>query len=116
MKELLLRIAQSLVDQPEKVEVNEVQGSQCSIIELKVAKSEVGKIIGRHGRTAQAIRTILQAGSSRFNKRLVIEIIEEKDESFHKAAQGRKKTFAVIVKRKSPLFAQHSTWSTISAQ
>lgn len=113
MKELLLRIARSLVDQPEKVEVTEVQGNQCSIIELKVAKSEVGKIIGRHGRTAQAIRTILQAGSSRIKKRTVLVIVEEKNESFHKAAQMRQIAIAVKVKKRSPLFAQHSTWSGI---
>lgn len=113
MKELLLRIAQALVDQPEKVEVTEVQGSQCTIIELKVAKSEVGKIIGRHGRTAQALRTILQAGSSKFMKRMILEIIEEKDEPFQIPHEGQRQTIAIEVKRRSSSFAQHHTWSAI---
>ncbi len=78
MKEFLLLIAQALVDQPEKVWVSEVQGYQCTIFELKVAKSEVGKVIGRLGRTAQAIRTILNAAAAKIKKRMVLEILEEK--------------------------------------
>ena len=76
MKELIQFIAQSLVDQPEKVEVSEVQGSQCTVFELKVDKSEIGKIIGKQGRTAQAIRTILNAASAKLKKRMVLEILE----------------------------------------
>ena len=76
MKELILFIAQSLVDQPEKVSVIEVQGNQCTVFELKVDKSEIGKIIGKQGRTAQAIRTILNAASAKLKKRMVLEIIE----------------------------------------
>jgi predicted RNA-binding protein YlqC (UPF0109 family) len=113
VKELVIRIAQALVDQPEKVEVTEVQGSQCTIIELKVAKSEVGKIIGRHGRTAQAIRTILQAGSSKLNKRTLLEIIEEKDEPFQIPHEGQRQAIAIEVKRRSSSFAQHSIGSAI---
>jgi predicted RNA-binding protein YlqC (UPF0109 family) len=60
------------------VEVSEVRGSQCTVIELKVDKSEIGKVIGKQGRTAQAMRTILNAVSSKMKKRMVLEILEEK--------------------------------------
>lgn len=76
MKDLILHIARSLVDQPEKVDITEVQGSQCTVLELKVDKSEVGKIIGKQGRTAQAIRTILTAAAAKTHKRMVLEILE----------------------------------------
>ena len=76
MKELILYIAQALVDQPGKVEVSEIEGSQCTVLELKVAKSEIGKVIGKQGRTAQAMRTILNAGSAKIKKRMVLEILE----------------------------------------
>ena len=69
-------IAQALVDHPEKVALTEVQASHCTVFELKVDKSEIGKIIGRQGRTAQAIRTILNAASAKIKKRLVLEILE----------------------------------------
>ena len=101
------------IPQPEKVQISEVQGSQCTIIELKVAKSEVGKIIGRHGRNAQAIRTILKAVSSKLKKRVVLEIIEEKDVPFQMAHERRSQVIAIEVKRKPPSFAQHATWSAI---
>ena len=101
------------IPQPEKVQISEVQGSQCTIIELKVAKSEVGKIIGRNGRMAQAIRTILQAGSSRLNRRMVLEIIEEKNEPFRRAHERRRQAILIEVKRKAPSFAQDTTWRTI---
>ena len=76
MKDLIKYIAQSLVDDPEAVEVSEVEGAQTSVIELKVAKDDVGKIIGKQGRTARAIRTILSAASAKIKKRSVFEIIE----------------------------------------
>jgi hypothetical protein len=76
MKELIKCIAQALVDHPEAVEVSEVEGQQTSVIELKVAKDDVGKIIGKQGRTARAIRTILGAASAKIKKRSVFEIIE----------------------------------------
>lgn len=113
MKELLFRIAQSLVDQPEKVEVTEVQGSQCSVIKLKVTKSDIGKIIGKQGRTVQAIRTILQAGSSKLSRRVMLEIIEEKDKPFQIAGERPRQAIAIEVKRKPSSFAQHSTWNAI---
>lgn len=69
-------IAQALVDFPEQVSVNEIVGGQTSVIELKVAKEDLGKIIGKQGRTAGAIRTILSAASSKIKKRTVLEIIE----------------------------------------
>ena len=76
MKELIVHIAQSLVDQPDQVSVAEVQGNQTTVLELTVAKDDLGKIIGKRGRTAQAIRTILSAVSSKLKKRTVLEIIE----------------------------------------
>ncbi|HPD55602.1 MAG TPA: KH domain-containing protein [Smithellaceae bacterium] len=76
MKELIKFISQSLVDNPDKVEVTEVIGEQTSVIELRVAKEDLGKVIGKQGRTAKAIRTILSAASAKLNKRSVLEIIE----------------------------------------
>lgn len=69
-------IAKSLVDKPEEVSVNETDGEQASVLELKVARSDLGKVIGRQGRTARAMRAILGAASIRANKRIVLEIIE----------------------------------------
>jgi uncharacterized protein len=76
MKELIKYIAQALVDNPDKVEVTEVEGEQTSVIELKVAKEDLGKVIGKQGRTARAMRTILSAASTKINKRAVLEILE----------------------------------------
>ncbi|MCX7944663.1 MAG: KH domain-containing protein [Deltaproteobacteria bacterium] len=76
MKQLIEFIAKSLVDRPEAVEVKEVEGEQTSVIELKVAKEDLGKVIGKQGRTARAMRTILSAASTKMKKRSVLEIIE----------------------------------------
>jgi uncharacterized protein len=76
MKELVKFIAQALVDNPDDVSVSEVEGEQTSVIELRVAKEDLGKIIGKHGRTAQSIRTILSAASAKNRKRAVLEIVE----------------------------------------
>ena len=76
MKDLIKYIAQALVDHTEAVEVSEVEGEQTSVIELKVAKDDLGKVIGKQGRTARAIRTILGAASAKIKKRSVLEIIE----------------------------------------
>jgi hypothetical protein len=76
MKELITYIAKALVDEPEAVEVSEVEGEQTSVIELKVAKADLGKVIGKQGRTARAMRTILSAASTKIRKRAVLEIIE----------------------------------------
>jgi len=76
MKELVKFIAQSLVDNPEAVQVKEIEGEQTSVIELKVAKEDLGKVIGKQGRTARAMRTILSAASTKIRKRAVLEIIE----------------------------------------
>jgi predicted RNA-binding protein YlqC (UPF0109 family) len=76
MKDLIQYIAEALVDYPEQVSVNEVVGNQTSVLELKVAKEDLGKIIGKQGRTARAIRTILSAASAKIKKRTVLEIIE----------------------------------------
>ena len=76
MRELVTYIAKSLVDRPEQVSVAEVEGNQTTVLELTVAKEDLGKVIGKQGRTAQAIRTILSAVSSKVKKRTVLEIIE----------------------------------------
>ena len=76
MKDMIAYIAKALVDKPEEVVVTEILGQQTSVIELKVAKEDIGKIIGKQGRTALAIRTILSAASAKINKRSVLEILE----------------------------------------
>ncbi len=76
MKELIKFMAQALVDFPDQVEVSEVTGEQTSVIELRVAKEDLGKVIGKQGRTAKAMRTILSAASTKIRKRTVLEIIE----------------------------------------
>jgi len=76
MKDLIKYIAQALVDNPDKVEVSEVQGEQTSVMELRVAKEDLGKVIGKQGKTAKAMRTILSASSAKVHKRTVLEIIE----------------------------------------
>ena len=76
MKELIKYIAQALVDNPDQVSVAEVEGNQTSVLELKVAKEDLGKVIGKQGRTARAMRTILSASSAKIKKRTVLEIIE----------------------------------------
>ena len=76
MKELIKYIAQALVDHPEEVSVAEVEGNQTSVLELKVAKEDLGKVIGKQGRTARAMRTIVSAASAKVKKRTVLEIIE----------------------------------------
>lgn len=76
MRELIKYIAQALVDHPDQVEVTEIAGEQTSVIELRVAKEDLGKVIGKQGRTAKAMRTILSAASTKLHKRMVLEIIE----------------------------------------
>jgi hypothetical protein len=76
MKEFIERIAKALVDQPDAVKVTEVVGERTSVIELSVAKEDMGKIIGKQGRTATAIRTLLNAASMKQKKRTILEIIE----------------------------------------
>lgn len=76
MKDLVKYMAQALVDNPDEVEVTEVLGEQTSVIELRVVKEDLGKVIGKQGKTAKAMRTILSAASSKIRKRAVLEIIE----------------------------------------
>jgi hypothetical protein len=76
MKDLIAYIAKALVDYPDQVSVEEVEGNQTSVLELKVAKEDLGKVIGKQGRTARAMRTILSAASAKIKKRTVLEIIE----------------------------------------
>lgn len=78
MKDLIQYLARSLVTNPEAVEVTETQGETASVLELKVAKEDLGRIIGKQGRTAKSIRTILNAAASRANRKFVLEIVEEK--------------------------------------
>jgi predicted RNA-binding protein YlqC (UPF0109 family) len=77
VKELVEMIAKSLVDDPDKVQVSQLDGAQTSIIELRVAPEDVGKVIGKHGSHAQAIRVILGAAGMKLKKRFTFELIEE---------------------------------------
>lgn len=76
MKDLIEQIAKALVDHPEQVKVTEIIGERTSVIELSVAKEDLGKVIGKQGKTARAIRVILTAASTKLRKRSVLEIIE----------------------------------------
>ncbi|MCI0525268.1 MAG: KH domain-containing protein [Acidobacteria bacterium] len=76
MKELVELIAQTLVDHPEKVTVKEIEGHQATVLELRVAEGDLGKVIGKQGRTARAIRTVLNASGTKLKKRYVLEILE----------------------------------------
>ena len=76
MKELIEYIAKSLVDHPEEVKVTEVEGERTSVIELSVTKEDLGKVIGKQGKTARAMRTILSAASTKERKRTILEMIE----------------------------------------
>ncbi|MGD0274823.1 MAG: KH domain-containing protein [Syntrophales bacterium] len=76
MKDLTIYIAKALVDKPEEVAVTEIKGENTSVIELKVAKEDIGKIIGKKGRTIQAIRTIFNAASMKKKRRCTMELIE----------------------------------------
>lgn len=77
MKELVDYIAKALVDEVERIEISEIAGNQTNIIELKVAKEDIGKVIGRQGRTADAIRTILNCAAAKLNRRYILQIIDE---------------------------------------
>ncbi len=76
MKELVEAIAKALVDNPEHVQVHAVEGEQVTVLELRVDPSDLGKVIGRQGRTAKSIRTILGAAGMKLKKRLTLEILE----------------------------------------
>jgi predicted RNA-binding protein YlqC (UPF0109 family) len=76
MKELVEHMAKALVDNPEQVVVKEIQGHNVTVIELRVAKGDIGKVIGKHGRTAEAIRTLLTGASAKIKKRCVLEILD----------------------------------------
>jgi predicted RNA-binding protein YlqC (UPF0109 family) len=77
MKELIEFMAKALVDNPDQVEVTEIAGEQSLVIEVKVAKEDIGRVIGRKGRNAQAMRAILNAASGKLRKRVVLEIIDQ---------------------------------------
>lgn len=76
LRDLVEFMAKSLVDNPEKVEVNEIVGEQTTVVELRVSKEDLGKVIGKQGRTARSMRTILNAASTKLQKRSVLEIVE----------------------------------------
>ena len=76
LQELITYISKALVDMPDQVKVTEVVGEQTTVVELKVDKSDLGKVIGKQGRTARALRTILNAASTKVKKRSVLEILE----------------------------------------
>ncbi len=76
MRELVENIIKALVDNPDEVKVSEVEGEQTTVIELRVAQGDLGKVIGKQGRTARALRTILSAAGMKIRKRFVLEILE----------------------------------------
>jgi predicted RNA-binding protein YlqC (UPF0109 family) len=76
MKDLIREIVQALVDQPELVSISEIEGENTNVLGLKVAKSDMGKVIGKQGRNAQAIRTIMSAAAGKTRKRYILEILE----------------------------------------
>ena len=76
MRDLITEIVKALVDQPDEVSVNEIEGSHTTILEVRVAKTDMGKVIGKKGRTAQAIRTILSAASGKKRESYVFELVE----------------------------------------
>jgi predicted RNA-binding protein YlqC (UPF0109 family) len=76
MKELIVDIAKALVDNPDEVVVNAIEGEQTTVLELRVAQSDLGKVIGKQGRTARSIRTILGAAGMKLKKRFTLEILE----------------------------------------
>ena len=76
LAQMIKYVAKMLVDVPDQVEVNEIHGENTTVIELKVAKEDLGKIIGKQGRTARAVRTILNGASTKLRKRTVLEIVE----------------------------------------
>ena len=76
MKDLVIEIVRALVDQPEAVSVNEIESNQTAVLEVSVAKTDLGKVIGKRGRTAQAIRTIISAAGGARRKRYILEIVE----------------------------------------
>ncbi|MCF8721326.1 MULTISPECIES: KH domain-containing protein [Nitrospina] len=76
MKDLIEIIAKALVDHPEEVNIREVEGEKTTVLELRVAKDDLGKVIGKQGKTARAMRTILNANATKLKKRAVLEIIE----------------------------------------
>ena len=76
MKDLLIQIVQALVDNPEQVGVNEIEATHTTVLELRVAKEDMGKVIGKQGKTAHAIRTVLNAASGKIRKRFLLEIDE----------------------------------------
>ena len=76
VKDLIAYMARALVDHPEKVQVVEIAGETTSVIELRVAKDDVGKVIGKQGHTANAIRTIVNAAAAKLKKRVVLEIVD----------------------------------------
>ena len=76
MKELIEQIAKALVDDPDQVSVHAIEGEQTTVLELRVAQSDLGKVIGKQGRTARSIRTILSAAGMKLKKRFTLEILE----------------------------------------
>ena len=88
MRMLVEQIAQALVDAPEQVQVTPVEDGDATVLELRVAPTDLGKVIGRQGRTAKSIRTILGAASMKFKKRYMLEIIEDEEEEDQAGAAG----------------------------
>lgn len=81
MTELIRYITNSLVDNTDKVDITEVEGTQTNVIELRVAKEDIGKVIGKNGKTADAIRTLLNCGGAKVSKRYILHIIDGRDKN-----------------------------------
>ncbi len=79
MRDLIAYITKALVANPDEVEVTEIEGSSTSVIEVKVADSDLGKVIGKQGRTVRAMRTLLSAAATRRNRRAILEIVDGRD-------------------------------------
>jgi len=88
LKSLVEYIAKSLVDHPDQVNVNEVEGEKTTILELSVAEDDLGKVIGKHGRTARAMRTVVSAAASKERKRAVLEILEGNHQNQNENSQN----------------------------
>jgi len=105
MKELIEQIAKALVDNPEQVSVRPIEGEQAIVFELRVAQSDIGKVIGKQGRTARSIRTILSAAGMKLKKRCTLEILEWRSISHHSASFI---SIALSISRTGPMPCQYS--------
>ena len=113
MKDLIKRIVQVLVDHPEQIEVSEVKSDHITVLELRVAKEDIGKVIGKQGRTAQAIRTILRAASGKAKKHIIFDILEwSRGEKGPKIQDLQTKSLIILVWWCGLIKAKHREFKT----